>query len=67
MNAILLLFGILSDADYRRILDAERRGLRAQVARPGWRNRWANVITTVFLVLAACVAAVTFAVLVLSS
>jgi hypothetical protein len=50
-TAILLLLGLVSDEDYWRIQDARRRGLRYQVARPGWSNRWGAVVRTILYVL----------------
>lgn len=49
-DALLLLLGVLSDADYRRIQDARARNLR--VVRPGWSNRRRPILLTIAYVLA---------------
>lgn len=45
--SLRLLLGQATDADYFAHLEAERRGLRFEVARPGWSNRWALAIRAI--------------------
>lgn len=52
MTTLMLLLGLVTDDDYRRILDAQRRSLRFQVARRGWPNRYQAPVLTVAYVLA---------------
>lgn len=56
--AVLLLLGLIDQADYARILDAQRRGLRWSATRE--RRSQAIVKTTLYVLLA-----VTFVLLVL--
>lgn len=55
MTTLMLLLGLVTDDDYRRILDAQRRGLRYQVARRGWSNRYRAVVRTFAYLLAIAV------------
>ncbi len=48
MNAAWrLLTGQITDSEYRALMDAEYRGLRLHVARPGWSRRFRRVAETV--------------------
>lgn len=47
--AARLLLGEIKDADYFAHMDAEYRGLRLEVARPGWSSRWRLAVRVVLL------------------
>lgn len=43
MREVRLLLGQSTEYEYRGTIEAESRGLRFPVARPGWRRRWYRV------------------------
>lgn len=62
-----LLLGEITNADYLAHMEAEYRGLRFDVARPGWSNRWRLALRVVGLTIALILAFIVVSLLIVSA